>query len=201
VTANTEGALTSQTLYQPWGETRYQTGASPTDYGYTGQMVEGDPYYYGARWYDPLLGRFIQADTIVPSAQGTQAFDRYAYVNNNPLRYADPSGHCIDGVSTAFCVVAGAMIVGAIGGYVAQVANNMSTGMSFGDALVTDISGTKILQGAAIAGIGVTAAITGGSHWGLAPEPLPRLGRKPAPMGIALTRSQQQETLLIRQPN
>ena len=36
----------------------------------------------------------MQADTIVPMAsQGTQAFDRYAYVNNNPLRYADPSGH------------------------------------------------------------------------------------------------------------
>jgi RHS repeat-associated protein len=58
-------------------------------------MVEGDLYYYGARWYDPLLGRFIQADTIVPSAQGTQAFDRYAYVNNNPLRYTDPSGNTI----------------------------------------------------------------------------------------------------------
>jgi RHS repeat-associated protein len=55
-------------------------------------MVEGDLYYYGARWYDPQIGRFIQPDTIVPSAQGTQAFDRYAYVNNNPLRYTDPSG-------------------------------------------------------------------------------------------------------------
>jgi len=89
--------MTSSALYEPWGETRYQTGASPTDYGYTGQMVEGDLYYYGARWYDPLLGRFIQADTIVPSAQGTQAFDRYAYVNNNPLRYTDPSGRWICG--------------------------------------------------------------------------------------------------------
>ncbi|HBO34960.1 MAG TPA: hypothetical protein DD636_09580 [Anaerolineaceae bacterium] len=96
VTADKEGAMTSQALYQPWGETRYQTGASPTDYGYTGQMQEGDLYYYGARWYDPLLGRFIQPDTIVPSAQGTQAFDRYAYVNNNPLKYTDPSGHWVE---------------------------------------------------------------------------------------------------------
>ncbi len=51
-------------------------------------------YYYGARWYDPALGRFVQADTIVPEAsQGSQAWDRYAYVNNNPLRYTDPTGH------------------------------------------------------------------------------------------------------------
>ncbi|MFZ3071219.1 MAG: RHS repeat-associated core domain-containing protein [Anaerolineaceae bacterium] len=56
-----------EALYEPWGETRYQTGTSPTDYGYTGQMQEGDLYYYGARWYDPLLGRFLQPDTIVPS--------------------------------------------------------------------------------------------------------------------------------------
>ncbi len=49
-------------------------------------------YYYGARWYDPALGRFVQADTIVPG--GVQGLDRYAYVNNNPLKCNDPSGHC-----------------------------------------------------------------------------------------------------------
>jgi RHS repeat-associated protein len=97
VTADAQGVMTSSALYEPWGETRYQTGASPTDYGYTGQMQEGDLYYYGARWYDPQIGRFIQPDTIVPSAQGTQAFDRYAYVNNNPLRYTDPSGRWMCG--------------------------------------------------------------------------------------------------------
>lgn len=44
-----------------------------------------------ARWYDPSLGRFAQADTIVPS--GVQGWDRYAYVNNSPVNYTDPSGH------------------------------------------------------------------------------------------------------------
>ncbi len=50
-------------------------------------------YFYNARWYDPALGRFAQADTIIPQSQGVQAFDRYAYTNNNPVRYIDPSGH------------------------------------------------------------------------------------------------------------
>ena len=52
---------------------------------------------YGARQYDPRLGRFIQPDSVVPEAkQGIQAWDRYAYVNNNPVKYTDPSGHSVD---------------------------------------------------------------------------------------------------------
>jgi hypothetical protein len=40
------------------------------------------------------LGRWIQPDSVVPlSKQGPQAFDRYAYVNNSPLQYTDPSGY------------------------------------------------------------------------------------------------------------
>ena len=40
---------------------------------------------------DPYLAHFAQADTIVPG--GVQGYDRYAYVNNSPVRYNDPSGH------------------------------------------------------------------------------------------------------------
>jgi len=43
------------------------------------------------RGYDPALGRFAQADTIIPNS--IQGLDRYAYVNNSPLNYVDPSGH------------------------------------------------------------------------------------------------------------
>ena len=82
-------------LYKPWGELRYSEGASPTDYLYTGQQWHEDIglYNYGARWYDSTLGRFAQADTIVPDPGNTLGFDRYAYANNSPIRYIDPSGH------------------------------------------------------------------------------------------------------------
>ncbi len=39
----------------------------------------------------PSSRRFAQADALVPG--GVQGYDRYAYVNNNPVRYADPTGH------------------------------------------------------------------------------------------------------------
>ena len=48
-----------------------------------------------ARYYDSLIGRFMSADTIVPNPNDPQAFNRYSYGLNNPLRYVDPSGHCI----------------------------------------------------------------------------------------------------------
>jgi RHS repeat-associated protein len=62
--------------------------------------------FYNARWYDPALGRFAQADTIIPQHQGVQAWDRFAYTNNNPVRYTDPTGHCI-GLKTCFLTAIG----------------------------------------------------------------------------------------------
>jgi RHS repeat-associated protein len=63
----------------------------------TSETTEGfGLMFFNARWLDPQLGRFAQADSIVPG--GVQGLDRYAYVNNNPLRYTDPTGHmCREG--------------------------------------------------------------------------------------------------------
>jgi RHS repeat-associated protein len=64
--------------------------------------------FYNARWYDPYNTHFTSPDTIIPEqSQGTQAWDRYAYVNNNPGRYADPSGHCLED----FCIVETGLMV------------------------------------------------------------------------------------------
>jgi RHS repeat-associated protein len=90
--ANGENGI--ETRYKAWGEMRYASGPTPTDYTYTGQFSHVDDFglmFYNARWYDPTLGRFAQADTIIPA--GVQGYDRYAYTNNNPVRYIDPSGH------------------------------------------------------------------------------------------------------------
>jgi RHS repeat-associated protein len=60
---------------------------SATDLGAAGFGL----MFYNARWYDPMTGRFAQADTIVPG--GVQGLDRYAYVNNSPVNYVDTTGH------------------------------------------------------------------------------------------------------------
>ncbi|MFZ5856007.1 MAG: RHS repeat-associated core domain-containing protein [Chloroflexota bacterium] len=100
VTTYANGAKTASALYKAFGETRYTLGNLSTDYKFTGQREEASLgiYFFNARWYDSSLGRFLSPDTIVPtSTQGTQAWDRYAFVNNNPVRYTDPTGHMITG--------------------------------------------------------------------------------------------------------
>jgi RHS repeat-associated protein len=75
--------------YKPWGEKRYPTGASglPTTYRFTGQRQDSyiNLYWYGSRWYDDALGRFIQPDPIIPEPYNPLAFDRYQYVYSNPV--------------------------------------------------------------------------------------------------------------------
>ncbi len=95
ITANSNGTLYTEQRYYPWGDTRYNSPATtPTAYQYTGQRKDATGlYFYNARYYDPLLGRFLQADTIIPSPGNPQSFNRYAYGYNNPVKYLDPSGH------------------------------------------------------------------------------------------------------------
>ncbi|HWR64713.1 MAG TPA: RHS repeat-associated core domain-containing protein [Bellilinea sp.] len=95
VTTDASGNLLSSLRYTAFGEVRAAGGTTTTDYRYTGQRIEAEIglYYYVARFYDPALGRFISADSIVPGVGNPVAWDRYAYVNNNPIRYADPTGH------------------------------------------------------------------------------------------------------------
>ena len=81
--------------YYPYGLQRTGDNSVSGDRSFTAQI--DDTYglmHYRARQYDPTLGRFIQPDAVVPSP-GTQVdLNRYSYVRNNPVVYADPTGHC-----------------------------------------------------------------------------------------------------------
>jgi RHS repeat-associated protein len=66
-------------------------------YQFTGQELdrESELYYYGARYYDPTLSRFVSVDSI------DQYSNPYAYVGNNPILRTDADGllfeHIFDG--------------------------------------------------------------------------------------------------------
>jgi RHS repeat-associated protein len=71
LTTDSTGEFESELRYKPWGEVRYASGATPTDYTFTGQYSHVDDfglYFFNARWYDPVSGRFAQADSLIPGA-------------------------------------------------------------------------------------------------------------------------------------
>jgi RHS repeat-associated protein len=92
--------------YDAWGRPRNAaTGAdNPTcppsappfsNRGYTGQehMPDVCLVNMNARIYDPTLGKFLSPDDVVPDAYNGQSYNRYTYVDDNPLSYDDPTGH------------------------------------------------------------------------------------------------------------
>ncbi len=66
-----------------------------TNRGYTGheEIAEVALIHMNGRIYDQELGRFLSADPFVQAPFQTFSFNRYTYVNNNPLKYTDPSGY------------------------------------------------------------------------------------------------------------
>jgi len=81
--------------YYPFGEVLTNTGTVDLKYKFTGQEYDPDSklYYFGARYYDPAIARFLSPDSIVQSPGNPQSLARYSYALNNPLAYIDPTGH------------------------------------------------------------------------------------------------------------
>lgn len=88
------GNLTNQYAYDPYGQTTSTTGTTPNLVGYAGGLqTPGGLYHYGARYYDPGVGRWTQQDPLNQANDPGQA-NRYAYVGGNPINLVDPSGLC-----------------------------------------------------------------------------------------------------------
>jgi RHS repeat-associated protein len=87
-------------LYYPFGmELRGTSPVRPVvaqRYAYNGkELVEGIGLYdYGARWYDPVVGRWTSVD---PLAGMYSAWSPYNYVLGNPILHTDPDGRSVDG--------------------------------------------------------------------------------------------------------
>ncbi|MBI5665027.1 MAG: RHS repeat-associated core domain-containing protein [Nitrospirae bacterium] len=95
VITDQSGNQVEDLFYYTSGEIKYNTGSVDVKHKFTGQKFDAENglYYYGARYYDPRLEKFMTADTIVPEPFNPQALNRYSYCINNPINYTDPSGN------------------------------------------------------------------------------------------------------------
>ena len=101
---NENGTVLQELSYDAWGRMRnpstgeyYAKGESPVPYlgrGFTGHehLTWFEFINMNARFYDPILGRFISPDPNIQDPETSQNFNRYAYALNNPLSYKDKNG-------------------------------------------------------------------------------------------------------------
>ncbi|MEL6857181.1 MAG: RHS repeat-associated core domain-containing protein [Pseudomonadota bacterium] len=80
--------------YTPFGEKWAAAGQANDNVGFTGHVTDTDTglTYMQARYYDPVIGRFLSTDPVGFAEMGPGYFNRYAYVGNDPVNYYDPDG-------------------------------------------------------------------------------------------------------------
>ncbi|HLG18300.1 MAG TPA: RHS repeat-associated core domain-containing protein, partial [Bdellovibrionota bacterium] len=96
VLSDPSGAVQSRTSYHEFGSIKWQEGQGGlSDYTYNDKRWDKETnfYDYGARPYNAKMFKFTTPDSLIPAPKNPQSLNRYAYVQNNPLKYTDPSGH------------------------------------------------------------------------------------------------------------
>ncbi|MBI4680965.1 MAG: RHS repeat-associated core domain-containing protein [Nitrospirae bacterium] len=97
VITDKNGEVVQRIEYMPFGEVASieVKGANNLMYRFSGKEYHDEIglYYYGARWYDPQIGRWITPDpTVQHPYDDPQDLNRYAYCRNNPITLDDPTG-------------------------------------------------------------------------------------------------------------
>ena len=103
VVTDGRGVVVQRFVYDPYGNVNRELSDFDPDrdgqyfapaFRFTGQEYDDETglYNYHARLYDPGTGRFMQADPVHTDRAGMDSYDRYEYVNANPVNFVDPDG-------------------------------------------------------------------------------------------------------------
>lgn len=103
LTATIHGNTVERLSYDAWGRRRnpvgfgYSNVSHTFDRGYTlhEHYDDFDLINMNGRLYDPVLGRMLSPDIAIQDEHNAQAYNRYSYCFNNPLRFTDPSGYMV----------------------------------------------------------------------------------------------------------
>jgi len=182
---NTNGGIVAKYVYDAWGNHKVYTSADTLIYDsqnpssansshigcinpfrYRSYYFDSETglYYLQSRYYDPQVGRFLNADSIDYLApENIQGLNLYSYCQNNPVMYADPTGNL---PQWAMWLIGGVVIAGlaiatiATGGAAGGVAGFILAGALKG-AIVGAVSGA-LLNGTIS---GISSAIDGEGFW------------------------------------
>ena len=152
-----DGTTQAAQLFAPYGAVRHSSGTMPTTYNFTGQRLDSQTglLYYNFRYYDPVSGRFVRADTVQNNAGG---MDPYAYVGDSPENKADPTGHDGSWWQTALTITAIAVVVVVVVAVVVVAAPVVVAAA----ATAAGVAATTVAaDGAVVAGAAATTAVVG----------------------------------------
>jgi len=95
VLSDASGAPVATREFAAFGEQVGSGGTATLTRGYGAHWQDGESglIYMGARYYDPVITRFIQPDSVVPEPDDPQSWNRYSFVRNNPFNRVDPTGN------------------------------------------------------------------------------------------------------------
>ncbi len=153
-----DGTAVVEYTYDAWGSLLAADGSMASTLGKTNPLryrgyaydTETGLYYLQSRYYNPEMGRWINADSVIAGAGGAvQGYNLFAYCFNNPVNMSDPTGNWPQW-STIFAVVAVAAAA------VAVVAVTVATCGAAAPALA-------VASGGIIGGISAGAAATAAS--------------------------------------
>ena len=151
---NASGTVVASYDYDPYGKVLSATGTlanvNPLRYRAYVYDQETGLYYVSGRYYDPEIGRWINADALVDQSS-VLGYNLFAYCCNNPVNMADTTGNLPFFAITA---VIGAVVGAVIGGVVAaKSGGNVWAGIGIGAAAGALIgTGAGMAAGAALAG-------------------------------------------------
>ena len=167
---NTSGTKVGGYSYDAWGNCTITLDtnsiATKNPIRYRGYYYDEDTqlYYLNARYYSPLWRRFISPDdTAFLDPENVNGLNLYAYCNNDPVNYADPSGHFA--IPLGFLI--GSILIGAAIGAGTSGVTAYTEGEK-GWNLVWDIIGGGIMGAA----IGAATALGGAAGLAAAGVPI-----------------------------
>ncbi len=94
--------MMAQNLYANYNPFRYRGYYYDTETGF---------YYLQSRYYDPVTGRFLNADGYINANGDLIGFNMYAYCSNNPMMYTDPTGESLFAIIAVTAVLIASTIL------------------------------------------------------------------------------------------
>ena len=143
--ADSTGAKVVAYTYGPWGEAWGVSGTLASTLGaanplrYRGYVYDNETgfYYVSSRYYDPEIGRWINADGYISTGNGVLEKNMYAYCQNNPVNMFDPSGE----IAITTLILIGSIVAGvAVSSYTAYTSHKYTGKVDWNNTILSGLS-------------------------------------------------------------